>query len=53
MIAVTLAILQSLGTAPVLKLSLRTVVRNGAISMASYISTHAGMRSGPEALLWV
>ena len=46
-----LAILQSLGIVPVVKLSLKIVVRNGAISMASSFSTLAGMRSGPGALL--
>ena len=51
MIAVTLAILQFLVTARLLKLSWRIVVRIEAISTANYFITHAGMRSGPDAVL--
>ena len=47
----TLAILQSLGTVPVLKLSWKIVVRNWANSTASSFSILAGMRSGPDVLL--
>ena len=50
-IAVTLAILQSLGTVPVLKLSWNIVVRNGVISTAISFSILAVMRAGPDTLL--